>query len=113
VSLKHPIYAYPVAVEVLEEVDVTKVDRELVVVALFDDGLLIDEEVEVEIDEELGEVSELVVLELLVLEVLVGESIYISNLTPAPQYSYWFPGHTKLQSVRGAGTEPALIVLPQ
>jgi len=23
---------------------------------------------------------------------------YISSRTPAPQYSYWFPGQTKLQS---------------
>jgi hypothetical protein len=39
--------------------------------------------------------------------------LYISNREPAPQYSYGFPGQMKLQSVRGAGTDPACRVLPQ
>lgn len=40
-------------------------------------------------------------------------SLYMSRRFPAPQYSYWLPGQTKEQSVAGARTEPALIVLPQ
>lgn len=40
-------------------------------------------------------------------------SSYISSLLPAPQYSYWLPGQTKLQSVNAARTDPALITLPQ
>ena len=50
-----------------------------------------------------------------VLEVDVAalESLYRSRRFPAPQYSYWLPGQTKEQSVAGATTEPALIVLPQ
>ena len=52
VSEKQPIYVYPVAVEVIEEVvDVTKVDCEDVVVAVFVDGP-VAEDVEEVFDEE-------------------------------------------------------------
>ncbi len=39
--------------------------------------------------------------------------LYISNLFPAPQYSYWFPLQMKPQSDNAAGIDPALIELPQ
>ena len=38
---------------------------------------------------------------------------YSSSRLPAPQYSNWLPGQTKLQSVAAARTEPAFRVLPQ
>lgn len=40
-------------------------------------------------------------------------SKYSSSRFPAPQYSYWFPGQTKLQSVAAARTEPAFREFPQ
>ena len=51
--------------------------------------------------------------ELLVLETVVVERIYIPIRIPAPLYSYWFPGQIIKQSVKAAGTKPALIVLLQ
>lgn len=40
--------------------------------------------------------------------------LYISNLFPAPQYSYWFPGQLNEQSAWvGAKADPPLSVLPQ
>ncbi len=42
-----------------------------------------------------------------------AESLYSSNLFPAPQYSRLFPGHLKLQSLIPSGTDPALMELPQ
>jgi hypothetical protein len=133
------MYEYPVAVEAPDEVAVTKVDWEVVVVAVFDDGPYVDvvegiidepnDEESGELIEELDDRTEPLALEswesgekedeleerteLLVLETVVGESIYISNRFPAPQYSYWFPGQMNEQSVKAASTEPALIVLPQ
>jgi hypothetical protein len=41
------------------------------------------------------------------------ESLYSSKRLPAPQYSNALPGHTKEQSVKAAGTDPALRALPQ
>ena len=44
------------------------------------------------------------------------DSLYISSLSPAPQYSTLLPGHRKLQSLWvGASTAPCavLILLPQ
>lgn len=38
---------------------------------------------------------------------------YTERRSPAPQYSSGLPGQTKLQSVFGAGTDPAENVLPQ
>ena len=38
---------------------------------------------------------------------------YKSSRLPAPQYSYGLPGQIKLQSVRGANTDPVLSALPQ
>jgi hypothetical protein len=134
------MYAYPVAVEAPNEVAVTKVDWEVVVVAVFDDGPYIDEVIEGIIDEvddegsgelveELDDRTEPLPFgsweggesedeleersELLVLETVVGERIYISNRFPAPQYSWLFPGQMNEQSVKAAGAEPALMVLPQ
>jgi len=40
-------------------------------------------------------------------------SWYRFNRLPAPQYSYWFPGQMKLQSVMAVRTDPVLITLPQ
>lgn len=51
--------------------------------------------------------------ELLLLEV-VAESVYISNLLPAPQYSYLLPGQVNEQSAwLVAKTDPVFMVLPQ
>jgi hypothetical protein len=113
---------------------------EVVVVAVFDEGQYIDEVVEGIIgeadDEESGELIEELDdrtepppfgsweggesedeleerSELLVLKTVVGEHTYISNRFPAPQYSKWFPGQMNEQSVKAAGAEPALMVLPQ
>jgi hypothetical protein len=47
------------------------------------------------------------------LEVTKLVSLYISNLFPAPQYSYALPGQMKEQSVAGARIDPVLMVLPQ
>jgi hypothetical protein len=58
VSAKQPMYAYPAAVGEPNEVGVTKVDGEVVVVAVFDDGPYIDEVVEGIIDETDDEESE-------------------------------------------------------
>jgi hypothetical protein len=38
---------------------------------------------------------------------------YTDNLLPAPHSSVPSPGHGKLQSVAGAGTEPPVNELPQ
>lgn len=58
--------------------------------------------------------DEEVVEETIELLVLVTVSVYISNLLPAPQYSYWLPGQVKEQSAwLDAGIDPPLSVLPQ
>lgn len=41
------------------------------------------------------------------------ESIYISSLFPAPQYSYWLPGQVNEQSERVVLTDPAFGDVPQ
>jgi hypothetical protein len=41
------------------------------------------------------------------------ESLYNSNLFPAPQYCTELPGQMKLQSLRAARTDPAPSELPQ
>jgi len=42
-----------------------------------------------------------------------AESMYMSSLSPAPQYSELLPGHTKLQSPGAARTDPGPNLLPQ
>jgi phosphatidate phosphatase PAH1 len=86
-------------VDVVVEEDLTELDVDVLdVVESFTD---------VELELLTSDVAEL--------EVLVADcpSMYISNLFPAPQYSYELPGHTKEQSDKDARTEPALITLPQ
>lgn len=72
----------------------------------------------------LGGVGVAVVLLLLDVELLVvvedveevlreSSDLYILRRLPAPQYSVPLPWQTILQSIDGAGTEPAAIVLPQ
>lgn len=62
-------------------------------------------------DVELAEVDG--TIELLLLEVDV-ESLYISSLLPAPQYSYSFPGQINEQSAwLVAKTDPVFMMLPQ
>ncbi len=63
--------------------------------------------------EGVAKVAEVALEPLAVGELGAALFLYISSRAPAPQYSYWFPGQMKLQSVRGAGTDPACRVLPQ
>lgn len=95
--------------EVVEEVDVTRIEWEDVVTTLFDDGPdvvdFVDEEVVERVVEE---------------EVAVPEDVprlvpqeYTSSLFPAPQYSVGVPSQTKLQSVTGARVLPACKAFPQ
>ena len=67
-----------------------------------DDDVLVLDELELVLD-----VEETLVV------VTAEESLYISNLLPAPQYCTGLPGQTKLQSPGAARTDPAPRVLPQ
>jgi len=59
-------------------------------------------DLELELDVELDDDEELAPL-----------STYTERRFPAPQYSSGLPPHSKLQSVAGAGTDPALKLFPQ
>jgi hypothetical protein len=59
-------------------------------------------ELELELDVELNDDEEAAPL-----------STYADKRFPAPQYSSGLPPHGKLQSVAGAGTDPALKLFPQ
>lgn len=47
------------------------------------------------------------------LDVVTPFLVYTDKRLPAPQNSKLFPAHKKLHSETGAGTEPALKLLPQ
>lgn len=47
------------------------------------------------------------------LTLLLLPSTYTLNRFPLPQYSYWSPPHSILQSVAGAATEPSEKLFPQ
>lgn len=73
------------------------------------------EELELRV-EEVEEVDEGLEVDETLLLLLVGtwpESLYISSLFPAPQYSYWFPGHIKLQSLEETRVDVESNVFPQ
>lgn len=75
-----------------------------VVLVPDDDGeVLIRDELETVLDD----VDETLVV------VTAEESLYISNLFPAPQYCTGLPGQMKLQSPGAARTDPAPRVFPQ
>jgi hypothetical protein len=96
------------------EVDELLDDFELV---LEDEGFADVEEVDTtdrEVDvEDLEEVVEDFTDLLLLLLVASEESMYISSLFPAPQYSYGLPGQVNEQSERVVETDPALGEVPQ
>jgi len=115
----------PVLLVEVEDVVVVLEREELdeVVVAVEDDDGLDVELVELtvleELEDEVLDETELELAdvdgttELLLLEV-DAESLYISNLFPAPQYSYLLPGQVNEQSAwLVAKTDPVLRVLPQ
>jgi hypothetical protein len=62
--------------------------------------VLVDVLVELELEDELED--ELDVEELELVDEVGAVLEYSSNRLPAPQYSYWLPGHLKLQSAKGA-----------
>jgi hypothetical protein len=72
---------------------------------VLDDGVteILELELELELD----------VVELDEDEVAIPLSTYTERRFPAPQYSSGLPPHGKLQSVAGAGTDPALKLFPQ
>jgi len=75
-----------------------------------------DEEEDNEVDEDVLVFDELELVldaEEILVVVTAEESLYISNLLPAPQYCTGLPGQTKLQSPGAARTDPAPRVLPQ
>jgi hypothetical protein len=77
-----------------------------------------DDVADVEVDVNVDEVEDFVleVEETPVLEEVLEEreeSLYISNLFPAPQYSTLLPGQVKLQSPKAAGADPVPRLFPQ
>jgi len=79
-----------------------------------------EEELDIVDEEELDFVDEeellLLVVDTTLLTLLVcasDESMYISSLLPAPQYSYGLPGQVNEQSERVVLTDPALGDVPQ
>jgi hypothetical protein len=114
------------AVEVLDLEDDELVSFELLDDFVEDDDfallvLLTDFDVDVVVEETLTELDVDVFdvvevctdVELELLTAVVVPILYISNLFPAPQYSYTLPGHTIEQSPAAARTDPVLMTLPQ
>jgi len=101
-----------------EELDI--VDEEELDIVDEEELDIVDEEELDFVDEEELDFDELMLLLLVVdttlLTLLVcasDESMYISSLLPAPQYSYGLPGQVNEQSERVVLTDPALGDVPQ